>query len=275
MKYSFKDYWTSLARKYDATDSSGFAPVLHPGTPAWFNQIIDDLQFQALRRALTIATISPGARLLDVGCGTGRWIRRYRELGFSPVGVDATFEMLRVARVRGTRDPLILALADCLPFADSQFDAVSDITVVQHIPYELQTKALREMVRVLRPGGRLILLELVRGSGPHIFTRPPWDWISTVESCGGTLINYFGQEFRFMDRFFVRLAQGGSGRTKKARDGVPLNVPASPSGIARGIYWRLRRVTTFFSTLTEPIFVTVCPASFATHAVFVFEKRAC
>jgi ubiquinone/menaquinone biosynthesis C-methylase UbiE len=275
MAYSFKDHWATLAKKYDTADSLGFAPVLHPGTPGWFNQIIDDLQFQALRRALAIATISPGARLLDVGCGTGRWIRRYRELGFSPVGVDATFEMLRIARVRDTRDPLILGLADCLPFADSQFDGVSDITVVQHIPYELQTKALREMVRVLRPGGRLILLELVRGSGPHIFPRPPWDWISAVESCGATLIDYFGQEFRFMDRFFVRLALAASGRIKKDRDGVPLNVPASPPGIARDIYWRLRRVTTSFSTLTEPIFVKLSPASFATHAVFVFEKRVC
>ena len=37
--------------------------------------------------------------IVDVGCGTGRWLRRYRDVGFSPIGVDATIGMLRIARV--------------------------------------------------------------------------------------------------------------------------------------------------------------------------------
>jgi len=59
-------------------------------TNSWFNHAIDNLQSGALRRALSIAEISPGSRILDVGCGTGRCVRRFGELGFSPIGVDAT-----------------------------------------------------------------------------------------------------------------------------------------------------------------------------------------
>jgi SAM-dependent methyltransferase len=62
-------------------DDPGFGPILHPLAPAWFNQLIDNLQIRALRRALTLAEVPPGARFLDVGCGTGRWVRRYGELG--------------------------------------------------------------------------------------------------------------------------------------------------------------------------------------------------
>jgi SAM-dependent methyltransferase len=79
--YSPKEYWANIADDFRSADPAGIAPVLHPGAPAWFNQLIDKQQFHALRRALALATIPTGARTLDVGCGTGRWIRRYEQLG--------------------------------------------------------------------------------------------------------------------------------------------------------------------------------------------------
>ena len=274
--YSPKDYWTNLAEGFEATDASGFAPILHPQAPLWFNQAIDNLQLRAVRRALSIAAISPGARFLDVGCGTGRWVRRYRELGFSPVGVDATIGMLRIARALQTNAPLIVGLANSLPFSDATFDCLSDITVVQHIPYELQPKALQEMVRVLKPGGGIILFELKNGQDQHIFPRKPQDWIREVESCGTTLIDWFGEEFFFLDRLFVRLAQTVFGRRRNAADQIQSASHHSTSeeySLARRVYWKLRRLTVPLSAWGEPAVEKICPASLATHAVFVFRKR--
>jgi ubiquinone/menaquinone biosynthesis C-methylase UbiE len=273
--YSPKDYWASLAEGYDSVDASGFAPVLHPQAPAWFNQVIDKLQFHALQRALAIATIRPGARFLDVGCGTGRWIRRYEELGFSPVGVDATTGMLRIARAHQTSAPLVTGLACSLPFSDATFDCVSDVTVVQHIPRELQPKALQEMVRVLKPGGRMILLELIRGRDSHIFPRPPHDWIREVESCGTTLIKCFGQEYFFPDRIFVRMAQAIFRAKGKAVDQAQSALPRTASddySMARRVYWQLRRITVSISAWTDSPLTKIFPPSMATHAIFVFRK---
>ena len=274
--YSPKDYWSNLAEGSESMDRLGFAPILHPQAPPWFNQVIDNLQFRALRRALAIATILPGARFLDLGCGTGRWVRRYTELGFSAVGVDATPGMLRIARSHRTRVPLVVGLAQSLPFSDSVFDCLSDITVIQHIPYDLQSTALQEMVRVLRPGGQMILLELTRGQGAHIFPRSPRDWIREVESHGTALIDWFGEEFLLPDRVFVRLAQSVRGRKGNHVDRMQ---PASPnpssrrSSLTGRLYWRLRQITVPFSAWTEPAVAKICPAFLATHAVFVFRKE--
>jgi SAM-dependent methyltransferase len=273
--YSPKEYWTDLAERYDS-DASGFAPILHPRAPSWFNRVIDDLQFRALRRAIAIAKVPQGAQFLDVGCGTGRWLRRYAELGFSAMGVDATMGMLRVARAHQTECPLVAGLASDLPFPDAAFECVSDITVVQHLPYELQSRALKEMVRVLRPGGRMILLELIRGQDSHIFPRQVRDWIHEVEACGTTLVKCFGQEFWLPDRLFVGLAQAVSGRRRNLFDQqqtASLSPPPGEYSITRRAYWDLRRITVSISAWTEPVVGSVCPTSLATHAVFVFCKN--
>jgi len=280
--YSPKDYWSSLANDGESSDSSGFAPILHPLAPVWFNRFIDKLQFHALRRALALAQVSPGARFLDVGCGTGRWVRRYEELKFSAVGVDGTIDMLRIARAHNTRSPLTTGLAQSLPFSNDTFDCLSDITVVQHIPYELQSRALQEMVRVLKPGARMILLEVIRGGNSqiakdaHVFPREPRDWIREVEDCGATLIDWFGQEFLLADRLYVRLAQAlykPKGSFVDEVQSASYRSSSRESSVARRVYWLLRHVTVPLSAWSEPAVARICPASLATHGMFVFRKK--
>ena len=279
--YSPKEYWSNLAND-GSLDDSGFAPILHPLAPPWFNQLIDDLQFRALRRALALAAVPRGARFLDVGCGTGRWVRRYGDLGFSIVGVDATIGMLRMARAHDTRAPLTVGLAQSLPFSNAAFDCLSDITVVQHIPYALQSKALLEMVRVLKPGGRMLLMEVICRKDPHVekdshvFPREPRDWISEVEHCGASLIEWFGQEFLLADRLYVRLAQRLFGRKGNfAKQVQSTSYPSSlrKSSVAHRGYWQLRHITVPFSVWCEPAVAKICPPSLATHGMFVFRKN--
>jgi SAM-dependent methyltransferase len=280
--YSPKKYWSNLAEGRDLADASGFAPILHPLAPSWFNGVIDDMQFRAIRRALALAEVPPRASFLDVGCGTGRWVRRYGELGFSAVGVDATIGMLQIARSHKTRAPLTTGLAQCLPFPDSTFDCISDITVVQHISYEHQSNALKEMVRVTKPGGRMVLMEVICrkkptiGKDSHVFPREPQDWISKVENCGASLIDWFGQEFLLADRLYVRLAQNLFGRRGNLVEQVQTaSKHSSPreSSLAHRAYWKLRHLTIPFSVWIEPAVEKSFPASLATHGVFVFRKE--
>ena len=122
------------------------------------------------RDAVRAARIGHGMRVLDVACGTGRLARlAARRVGSSGrvVGVDASTGMLRRARRRARDAAVEYRLADALalPFPDASFDAAT-------IGFGLRNLAdygrgLAELRRVVRPGGRVVVLEIAQPSaGP-------------------------------------------------------------------------------------------------------------
>ena len=279
--YSWKEYWAGIAHSYADDGAKGFSAVLHPDAPGWFNTTIDRLQHRAWRTGLRHCRIQPDSAVLDVGCGTGRWLRRYLEQQLRPVGLDATAGMLRQATVFGVDCPLAAGYAQRLPFRNAAFGLVSAVTVVQHLEYADQENALKEMARVLRPGGRLLLLDLIRGDGPHIFPRRPEDWISQAALAGLSLIEWSGQEYFVVDRAFVNCVQGIRKRLIGVRKLDSTQLPGqarlrgrndAQSGLRR-LYWATRHVTCAVSEWTEPIAEKICPDKLATHGLFIFEKR--
>jgi len=90
-------------------------------------------------------------RVLDVGCGDGQVSRLAAQLGSDVVGIDPTWNCIRVATDRGT-GVFAQAAAGQLPFADATFDAVVACLVFEHI--RDVDDAIAEVSRVLRPGGR-------------------------------------------------------------------------------------------------------------------------
>lgn len=109
---------------------------------------------------LTVKSIGPlaAARMLDVGCGEGRWLRRFAQWCASPenlAGVDLLPERIAAAREACPSDVrLFCCNAGELPFADQSFDLVSCMTVFSSILVPgLRAAVAAEMLRVLRPGG--------------------------------------------------------------------------------------------------------------------------
>jgi SAM-dependent methyltransferase len=98
---------------------------------------------------------TPSSRLiLDAGCGTGNNLAHFRAFGRT-VGIDLSDEALRFCRTRGVTVARGSVLA--LPFADASFDAVTSFDVLYHRWVEDDRPAVREVVRVLRPGGLFLL----------------------------------------------------------------------------------------------------------------------
>ena len=103
----------------------------------------------------------PPRSVLDVGCGTAALLEGLREWGVEPrryAGVDPSMEMLRKAAGRG--GAVVAGAAEALPFRDGAFDTVVSASSFHYWPEP--RAGLREMRRVLAPGGRVLLMDWAR-----------------------------------------------------------------------------------------------------------------
>ena len=112
-----------------------------------YHRMIDDLEMDVM------LPLCGGKRVLEVGCGTGLILSRIATHASEAVGVDFSKGMLRTAQERGLS--VAAGSATDLPFADNSFDLVCSFKVLAHVP-DIR-KALAEITRVTKPGGRMAL----------------------------------------------------------------------------------------------------------------------
>lgn len=139
-----RDYWDIRAESYD--DSLGHGLIDGPEAAAWRDLI---------RRHLGRAS---GRRALDVGCGTGAMSLLLHSAGFQVTGTDFAQSMLERARAKAPGDVrLLCADATRIPEADASFDVVVTRNLVWTLPDP--AAALVEWRRLLRPGGRVMIID--------------------------------------------------------------------------------------------------------------------
>lgn len=149
----------------DASDPDPALDVLPDAYAEWRRSTLGRIT-DALDERLLLDRIGParGLRILDVGCGDGVLATRLAQGGARVTGLDASADMLAAARRRtkaaGVELDLVKGDAGGLPFPTGQFDAVVSGATLCFV--DDPRRAIREMVRVLKPGGRLILGELGR-----------------------------------------------------------------------------------------------------------------
>ncbi|MFO1228398.1 bifunctional demethylmenaquinone methyltransferase/2-methoxy-6-polyprenyl-1,4-benzoquinol methylase UbiE [Roseateles sp.] len=147
--------------------------------------LMNDLMSGGMHRAwkaytVAVANLKPGEQVLDIAGGTGDMARAFaRKVGASGLVVhtDINEAMLRQGRDRLTDEGLLLptSLADAeqLPFKSESFDLVCVAFGLRNMTHK--DRALAEMARVLKPGGRLLVLEFSKVAEP---LRKPYDWYS-------------------------------------------------------------------------------------------------
>ncbi|MBU6256894.1 MAG: bifunctional demethylmenaquinone methyltransferase/2-methoxy-6-polyprenyl-1,4-benzoquinol methylase UbiE [Burkholderiales bacterium] len=151
--------------------------------------------------AVAVAAVQPGMQVLDIAGGTGDLARAFARKagpGGCVVLSDINESMLRVGRDRLLDEGLVIPTAACdaerLPFADATFDLVSVAFGLRNMTHK--ESALAEMNRVLRPGGRLLVLEF---SKPVDALRKPYDWYSfRLMPMLGRLIAKDGDSYRYL-----------------------------------------------------------------------------
>jgi SAM-dependent methyltransferase len=112
----------------------------------------------ARKRVRFVREHCPPGRLLDVGCGTGLLAKRLATAGYDVTGIDPSEGMLAVLAERAPEVAPVRGSATELPFEDQSFDTVISVATIHHIAApEAVRRALCEMARVARPGGRIVV----------------------------------------------------------------------------------------------------------------------
>lgn len=175
-------------REFEANPAAFAPPVAPPCEPAphtrgmtmnWAAPFYDlycravGLGLSFRNQTLRAAKIQPDERLLDVGCGTGVLTRLALDAAgsaASAVGIDPAPDMIRVAREHakqlGSRAEFRVAAIENLPFPDSSFDVALASLMLHHLPPDARLEGLREVHRVLKPGGRLVVADFGRPTNP-------------------------------------------------------------------------------------------------------------
>ncbi len=139
-------------------------------------------------------------RVLEVGCGKGRFARIFAEEGAKVTGIDPSAALLEHARKILGAD-FIQTSATSLPFPNETFDLVYAVEVIEHLPF--LKKSIQEMFRVLKPGGILILLDRNRFSiNQHRFLVPNL-WIKRWHELKNHWI--YPNNFPFREQWFTKL----------------------------------------------------------------------
>jgi SAM-dependent methyltransferase len=121
-------------------------------------------------RFVTEASPPPG-RVLDVGCGTGVLADRLAGSGYEVVGLDPSEGMLDVMRERAPQVEAVHGSGTEMPFEDGEFDLSLSVATMHHIAdRDLVQSALQEMVRVVKPGGRILVWD-------HNPRNPYWPYL--------------------------------------------------------------------------------------------------
>ncbi len=152
VKEVVKEFWSRRAEEFDTEPDH----VLHsPGQHRSWLELLG-------RFAQRVPS-----RILDVGCGTGFLAFLYAEMGHEVTGIDLSPEMIETAQRKAHRQGIRAAFrvgdAECIKDRDQSFDLV----VARHLLWTLPdpNRAVREWLRVLRPKGRLLLIEGYWGAG--------------------------------------------------------------------------------------------------------------
>ncbi len=145
--------------------------------------VVEDAQMPTYEAAIDHLDLGPGRLVLDLGCGTGAFLRAAADRGADVAGLDAAEGLLAVARERVPEAVLVAGDMQELPFADDRFDVVTAFSSLFFA--DDMTQALSEARRVCKPGGTVLV---------QVFGRPERCSLEVLKSAILPLVGLEGDE---------------------------------------------------------------------------------
>ncbi len=193
---SWERHHTSTVFLDRKKDKDGLDVVCVPGYPFAYNQMLDYFQKQAyrilVRKYKKAGNIFAKKKLLDMGCGTGRWSLYFTKKGAEVTGIDISPSRIEDNKRRYPQVTFKSMPISKLKFPKESFDIINISWVLQHNPHPFQEKAVQEMLRVLKRGGFIFLMEGIyeKEETPKFsFPRSARGWAALFEKSGAEIIH--------------------------------------------------------------------------------------
>ena len=187
-----REYWRIHDRRFGgidyARDPDGLTNICGAGQPLWLSRHYARFQ-RVVFESLLASTPPPeeGMRALDVGCGAGRWCVVLARRGYRVVGIEIQETLVRDNRRRFPEMEFFEAPLE--EFRSTEpFHLVSSVTVLQHVPFDVQQPAIARLRELTVTGGHALVLENVRYQAPDHFSRSAADWTSLFRTAGFELV---------------------------------------------------------------------------------------
>jgi SAM-dependent methyltransferase len=220
------------------------------------------------RLAEALVHLPGSGRVLEVGCGAGRYLRALRELRpeLALVGADVSRAALERLAARAPEIETRLATTDALPATDAEFDAVLVIDVLEHVPEP--DRLLSEVHRVLAPGGILHLHVPCEGD-----PRSLWRWLPGQAGPRGWKRRLGGHLHRFRREEVLRRVEAAGFSLLRVRNSLHLVGNAADVAVFTGLAFANRGARAGGPTTTGGVVASRHPLVRAVDALIHAEAR--
>jgi SAM-dependent methyltransferase len=284
-------YWEDdrarAGRIDESKDPDALGNVCHSGAPIWFNEYYARYQRLVFEKLLAECPNRRDARALDVGCGAGRWCRLLAAAGYQVEGIDLQAPLIEKNRRRYPDMSFhCTSIQDFVTTAS--FDLVTTVTVIQHIPFDEQPKALTKIATLIKPGGRLLMLENVADQGAHVFANSVAGWTRALEQVGFSLNSLqrydYSPAIRLSSQLVNLVASAARNLGLMRRNEGP-EVPRAPTAegmsdggvmrrVVRDAGWATRRLALGIDERIEPLLIRKNTNLPTIHCGFLFQKNS-
>lgn len=271
-------YWETLLSEPDEydwnNDPDGLRVVCYPSAPVWFNKLFSYFQEREFLKCIRLIGDIKGKKILEIGCGTGRWIKLMSKNGGIVTGIDIQRKIIE-------HDKRYLPDAQFFygnfleyDFGENKFDLIVSITFLQHIPYSFQSDAIKKIATLLKKGGKVILIENIFDHGTITFSNKTDDWIRLFENSGFECIYKKGINYHLLLFFLWRLRNYFIGRNKRR----PPPFSLEKRQLQRENFFKIilesliYKPVVYLSYPFEYLFIFL-PERFALHSAFIFERK--
>lgn len=268
LKNNLQSYWEAL--HHDGIQSNDqLKPVCNPDEPDIINRLYNFGHRLGMRKVFKRLGDLKGKRVLDVGCGRGRWSKEFARRGAKVIGIDWSREAIHSNRQQVPECTFeCMSVLELNHFEPASFDIVNSVTVIQHVRRDFHQKIFEDIHKLLTTDGKLCMLESVYNpflsnkydyaDGDYTFYWTRDAWINIAKKSGFKLTSLKGCLYIPLLRIYNKLP------VVKKHD--------ITSPLTKKDHCILKEILTLFSFPIEALFNSMT-YRFATHGIFIFEKN--